>query len=220
MVRYILFDFDGTLADSKAVFLTIFNQLAGKYNCKQLGLEDLDELRKLPLKERSRRLNFPMYKLPFFVMEVYGLYRKALHEVSLFEGISQMLEELKSRGYKLAIMSSNSELNIQAILQRHHVTSIDEVICSRHIFGKDKMLKSFLKKYRLAASEVLYIGDEHRDVVACKKSCVKIIWVSWGYDAPEVVQAANPDYSVHSPAEVLHLLQPGFVLRKCKGNWR
>lgn len=61
MIKYILFDFDGTLADSKSVFVSAWNQLADKHKFKKLHHEDLDVLRKLSIKERGKQLNFPFY---------------------------------------------------------------------------------------------------------------------------------------------------------------
>lgn len=43
------------------------------------------------------------------------------------------------------------------------------------------------------------MGDEHRDIVACKKAGIKVIWVGWGFDAEEVVKAAKPDFMVYEP---------------------
>ena len=111
-----------------------------------------------------------------------------------------------NRGYRLAIISSNSEGNIRRLLEKHKVEGIEEVYCSSNILGKETVIRRFLKNFRLQPSEVMYVGDEHRDVVACKKSGVRVIWVGWGYDSPEVVRPENPDFMVSKPAEILDIL--------------
>ncbi len=50
------------------------------------------------------------------------------------------------------------------------IDNISNVLCSSRIFGKDKIIKKYIKEANLKTSDVLYIGDEHRDIVACKKS--------------------------------------------------
>ncbi|WP_205650863.1 HAD-IA family hydrolase [Ectobacillus funiculus] len=206
MIKYILFDFDGTLADSKDVFISAWNQLADKYKFKKIHHQDLDALRKLSIKERAKQLNFPLYKIPLVVPEIYRLYKKSIKDIILFDGVKLLLDELESRGYQIVIISSNSEGNIKEFLRENAVDSVKEVLCSSKIFGKDQVIKKFLQTNKLKGSEVIYIGDECRDIIACKKVPVKIIWVGWGYDSAELVTPEKPDYMVHMPEEILNIL--------------
>lgn len=50
------------------------------------------------------------------------------------------------------------------------------------------MIKRFLKSKKITEKDMLYVGDEQRDVAACKKAGVNVIWVSWGYDVIETVK--------------------------------
>ncbi len=67
-------------------------------------------------------------------------------------------------------------------------------------------MKKFLKESNVSSSEVVYIGDEQRDIVACKKAGIPIIWVEWGYDAIEVIQNEEPEYKVATPDEILEII--------------
>lgn len=207
MLKTVLFDFDGTLADSKDVFVGAFNQLAEKYRFEPMRPEELESLRKLSIADRCRRLNFPLYKLPFFSVELYRLYRQSAHDIRLFPGVPEMLQELQVQGYGLGIISSNSEATIRAILQQHGLGFLTDISCSNRIFGKDKLLRNFLKKHKLASQQVIYTADEVRDIIACRQTQIPVIWVSWGYDAIEQVEKQAPDYIAHSPAEILQLVQ-------------
>jgi phosphoglycolate phosphatase len=126
--------------------------------------------------------------------------------VTLFDGVKDLLLELAAKDYQTSILSSNSKENILAFLQNYSIDSISSVFCSSNIFGKDKLINKFLKEHKLDASQVIYIGDEQRDLVACKKSGVKMIWVSWGYDSIEVMEKEKPDYKVFSPGEILEVI--------------
>jgi phosphoglycolate phosphatase len=206
MIKYVIFDFDGTLADSKDVFLSVWNQLADKYKYKKIRYEDLESIRKLSIKERCKLLDFSLYKIPFMAPDLYKLYQSSIQNVMLFDGIKELLDGLQGRGYRIAIISSNSESNIREFLQKNQINYIDEILCSSKIFGKDKIIKKFLNTHKLNKAEAIYVGDEVRDIEACQKIGIPIIWVGWGYDAMELVKKKNPDYMVHAPKDILDIM--------------
>ncbi|KOS63579.1 HAD hydrolase-like protein [Lysinibacillus agricola] len=205
-MKYIIFDFDGTLADSTAVFASAWNTLAQKYKFKGIELKEIESLKKLSIADRSKLFDFPMYKLPMILPQFYRLYRQSLNDVHLYDGIKEVLMEIDKRGYKILIISSNSKENILEFLKMNAIHCVSNVLCSNRIFGKDKVIKKFLKDSNITPSEVLYIGDEQRDIVACKKAGVPIIWVGWGYDAIEVIQQEEPEYKVATPQEILTII--------------
>ncbi len=207
MIQHVLFDFDGTLADSKEMALAILNRLAEKHQFRKITPEDIEALRKLSIVERCRWLGVPLYKIPLLSVEARALYKSSLPQLQPFPGIRELLAALGQRGYRLSVLSSNSEGNIRAFLHRNDIHAISTIVGSSAIFGKDATIKRFLKTHRLAGSQVIYVGDEERDIIACRKSGVPVIWVGWGYDAPEAVQPAQPDYMVGSPEEILSILQ-------------
>ncbi|XKO56771.1 HAD-IA family hydrolase [Lysinibacillus fusiformis] len=205
-MKTIIFDFDGTLADSTAVFASAWNTLAQKYKFKGIELKEIDTLKKLSISERSKLFDFPMYKLPMILPQFYKLYRQSLNDVHLFAGMKEVLLELDKRGYKILIISSNSKDNIVEFLKINGIHCVTDVLCSNRIFSKDKVMKKFLKESNVSSSEVVYIGDEQRDIVACKKAGIPIIWVEWGYDAIEVIQNEEPEYKVATPDEILEII--------------
>lgn len=205
-MKYIIFDFDGTLADSTAVFASAWNTIAQKYKFKGIELKEIEALKKLSIAERSKLFDFPMYKLPMILPQFYRLYRQSLNDVHLYDGMKEVLLEIDKRGYKILIISSNSQENILEFLKMNGIHCVSNVLCSNRIFGKDKVIKKFLKDSGITPSEVLYIGDEQRDIVACKKVGVPIIWVGWGYDAIEVVCQEDPEYKVATPQEILNII--------------
>lgn len=206
MIKYIIFDFDGTIADSQEVSVKLYNQLAEKHHFKKIEEDDIEVLKRLSIIERCKFLNVPIYKIPRLALELYGMYNESIDYIILFEGIKDLLKQLKARGYKLAILSSNSQKNIEAFLKKNEIEEISEVFYSNNIFGKDKVIKSFLKTFNLKSKEVIYVGDEQRDIVASKKSDVKVVWVGWGYDAIEIAKQQYPDYIVNKPSEILSCL--------------
>jgi len=169
-MKHIIFDFDGTLADSTAVFASVWNTIARKYDFKEVKLEDIDALKKISLIERSKLFNFPLHKLPIILPQFYRLYQQSLQDVHLFDHIKDVLKAIADKGYTIAIISSNASDNIIEFLKVHDIDCVSEVLCSSHIFGKDKVIKKYLKEANINRSDVFYVGDEQRDIIACKKS--------------------------------------------------
>ncbi len=205
-MKHIIFDFDGTLADSTAVLASVWNTIAKEYDFKEVQLEDIDSLKKISITERSKLFNFPLHKLPIILPQFYRLYQQSIKDVHLFRGMKDVLKAIENKGYTIAIISSNSKDNISDFLKVNDINHVSEVLCSSRIFGKDKVIKKYIKETNIKKSDVLYVGDEQRDIVACKKVGIPIIWVGWGYDAIEVVQSEKPDYKVFSPAEILTII--------------
>lgn len=156
--------------------------------------------------ERFKYLKVPLYKIPFLTSKFLSLYSNSLQDITLVPGIRSTIDTLKNKGFSIAIISTNNEANIRTILD-HHQLDIAEVFCSSKLFGKHRIIKKFLDKNRLEASEVLYVGDELRDLIACRKNQVKMIWVSWGYDSGASIVSERPDFVAHLPGDIVSILQ-------------
>ena len=207
MAKYVVFDFDGTLVDSKAVFIAAFNQLAEKYRFSKIDEQSIPQLIKLSMRDRMRLLKVPFYKLPVLIAEFISIYNKSLHNVHFIAGMADVLKALESSGYKTAIISSNAVNSIQQFLQNNQIDFITAIYTASRLFGKDKAINKFLHQHKLQSTEVIYIGDEERDVIACKKSGIRIVWVAWGFEVKEVVVNSQPDFIANTPAELLAILQ-------------
>ena len=60
-------------------------------------------------------------------------------------------------------------------------------------------------KQALHPSNVLYVGDEVRDIEAAKKAGIRIAAVTWGYNSKKALEAYKPDYLVTKPEELLQI---------------
>jgi len=207
MTKYIAFDFDGTLVDSQDIAISVVNQLAKKHNFKPIEEQDIDYLKGLSVLDRCKFLKVPVYKLPFWAPEFYRIYKESIKHLLFFDGVSNLLKELGAMDYKLAIISSNSENIIRDFLKNNQIDNIDQIFCSSNLFGKDKVIKKFLKKNKLKNTDLIYVGDESRDVIACKRVEVEVIWVSWGYDSMATIQEESPNYIAKEPKDILEIVK-------------
>ncbi len=206
MVRHVIFDFDGTIVDSRYMVVDLINLLAPKYNLRQIKEQHYEHLRSLTVAERCRFVGLPLYKLPLFKLDINKAYKKASENLAPVPGLKDVLARIKEKGVNLSIISSNSASNIKHFLGRNNIDCFDSIYSSSGLFGKDKTIAGFLRKHKLKNQEVIYVGDEHRDIEACRKNHVKVIAVTWGYDDRELLAAGNPDFIVDEPAELFEIV--------------
>jgi len=201
-----MFDFDGTLADSSDIFMNAWNTYADQYDYDPVVKEDLILTRNLTIQQRAKQFRFPMHKLPVILPKIYRYFKENVTEVKLFDGIKEMLDTLSEKGYQITILSSNAKENIELLLKQEQIHSVSQVLTSSKLFGKDTVIRKFLKQKQLAPEQLLYVGDEVRDIMACNKVNVPFLWVSWGLDGYEMIEKENPKYVVHTPKELLDTL--------------
>lgn len=203
--KFIVFDFDGTIADSRSLFIELYNELALKHDYNLLNEDNLDVLRSISISERCKLLGVPIYRIPFLASTIIKKYKASVPQLQFNEGMKELLLSLGSNHIPCAVLSSNSKENIQKFFELNGIVNSD-IFSSRSIFGKHHLINKFLKQKNLKPSDILYVGDELRDVIACRKSGVAVAWVSWGYDSEESLKNNKPDYHIDSPAQILSLV--------------
>ena len=205
MKKTIMFDFDGTLADSKDVAFKIYNELAEEHNYKKIKKSEIPEISRASIIEKCKMLNVPKFKLAFLFYEATKRFKEHILNINLFDGIKEVVDILNNEDFNLAVVSSNSEDAIKEILQRNDVHVFTNIFSSKNLFGKHKTINNYIKKNNLKREDIIYVGDELRDIDSCKKSGVKIISVSWGFDSPELLMNNKPDYLVNTPREIVDI---------------
>lgn len=203
MIRTVVFDFDGTLADTKHITVEIYNEIAAAKGFRIVPPEEITAWSKLSLLERFRRAGVPLYRVPGLLAVGLRRFGEMLEQVHLFEGVPKMLNELREMGLTLGILSSNDSGYIRSVLRRHGVEDVFETMLpSSPLFGKDKALKGYRRSGGFAHGELLYVGDEQRDIAACKKARVPIVAAAWGYDHEDLLRSESPEALLRRPEEL------------------
>lgn len=205
--KIIIFDFDGTIADSLDMLVTISNRLAVQFGYKQTSQTELAQLKNLTSREIIKQSGISIFKVPFLLRKVKAEMSPGIKTLSLFSGMREALIELDNIGHKLVIISSNSKSNILAFLEHNNLENIFYYIYSgTTVFGKDKVINKFTKQENIDIADVVYVGDETRDIEAAKKSNVVAIAVSWGFNTKEALAKQNPDFLIDQPQELINVL--------------
>lgn len=201
--RVYIFDFDGTLADTFAVGVAIFNQLAEEFGFRPVREEELAQTRKMTAREVIIAHGISKTALPRIAARGLAMLHKRMNEVAPFAGIPEVLRELHKRGHRLGILTSNSAENVNLFLERNQLNFFDFIQTSSRLFGKARELRALLKKHHLPREHTLYIGDECRDIEAAHKAKIRVIGVSWGFNSPDSLAALNPLALIDTPKRLL-----------------
>lgn len=206
--KVIIFDFDGTIADTVDALVTIANRLAVEFGYIQITPEELALLRTFTSREIIKYSGISLFKIPFLLKKVKGELKHKLQELKPIPGIQEALIELQNQGYKLGIITSNSQENVTAFLQNNALEYLFDFIYSGvTIFGKTTIINNVLRQKELKTQAVIYVGDETRDIEASKKANIKVIAVTWGFNSPEALAKQKPDFLINQPNELLEVIK-------------
>jgi phosphoglycolate phosphatase len=208
-IRVVVFDFDGTIADTHDAFVEIVNGLAGEFGYQPVNAEDLERLKHLSSREIIERSEVSPIQIPFLLHRVKRELNKRIEHLNPFAGLKSCLAILKERGYILGIITSNTRDNVTTFLANNQLADLFDFIYSgTPLFGKHKIIDRLIRQNHFRLSEVIYVGDETRDINAAKKSQVKAIAVAWGFNSPQILAKYQPDYLIYHPREFLEILEP------------
>lgn len=205
--KVIMFDFDGTIADTLDAIVSITNRLAVEFGYKQTTQEELAQIQNLNSKEIIKQSGISIFKLPFLLRKVKAELNKEIQRVRPISGIKEALIELKNQGNRLGILTSNSSANVVAFLEKNELEDLFDFIYSgKTLFGKSKVMNNLLKQENIDPKTAIYVGDETRDIEAARKSHIKAIAVSWGFNSAEVLAKHNPDFLIHQPNQLIEVI--------------
>jgi len=206
-IDHILFDFDGTIANTLPLAFELYNEVAEQYNFISAERSELAQLMNMSISEILNLKNIPLYMIPIALINVKKKMKQRLSEVKPFAGIKVFLENLKQSGFHLSVISSNSKENMIEFFEMHDINVFNYIYSSTSLFGKDKLIKHYLKAVKTSAENVIYIGDEIRDIEAARASNIKKISVAWGYNDKDILSKHKPDYLVDTLDAVEEILQ-------------
>lgn len=201
--RLIIFDFDGTLADSAAWFAGTLNSVARRYGFREIDPNEMARLRGRPNREIMQTLKVSPWKLPFIAAHVRRLAAEAAPSISLFPGVAEMIRRLAARGVQVAVVSSNSEAVVRQVLGAELAGLVAHFGCGASIFGKATKFREVIRKADVAEADVLSVGDEVRDIEAARKVRLATGAVTWGYATADILRAQRPSALFETTDDVL-----------------
>jgi phosphoglycolate phosphatase len=201
----IIFDFDGTIADS-------FDYVAG-FLADEAGIGHLSDTRKqelngLSMPAMARHLGYSWWRMPGLLFKGRRRMSKVIKRLKPFNGMTEVIEKLHAEGHELFIVSTNSVRNVRAFLHHHGLhTYFLEIYGGVGLFSKASALRKLLRGQNLNSKNAIYIGDELRDVQAAQSLGLRVIAVGWGFARNSDLQTLRPTALVQTPADLLDVLE-------------
>ena len=210
-IKLIAFDFDGTLSDSHDAAIDVFNSLADQFGYRKVHAQDLSIIREKTSREVLKYLGISYLKLPFVLRAARTRFQSKIDGLQPFEGINDVLSDLRSQNYQLGILTSNSKENVSRFLRRNDLDVFHFVYSDISVFGKTRVIKSLLRKAKVTPEEAIYVGDETRDVDAAKAAGIQVVSVTWGFNTRQILMTQKPDYILDYPAQLMELFARALV---------
>jgi phosphoglycolate phosphatase len=202
----LIFDFDGTIANSFEVVENIFYELTGHEPVTDERL--IAHLRRQPLLKAAKEMHISPAQMPRLLIKGRALMQHRMGQVKAFPGIPPTIRDLHAKGNKLFIISSNSQSNVELFLKEHNLLDcFDGVYGGVGLFNKARVLKRVMRRNKIKAEESFYIGDEVRDINAAKRAGVRIVSVAWGYNDVSVLKEDKPFATAMGPADLLQVFE-------------
>ena len=210
----LIFDLDGTLLNSLEDLHTSVNYALEKLNFPSRSIEEVcsflgNGIEKLIELCGPEKTSYDQFAKCLFLFTIHYSENMCV-KTKPYDGIMELLETLKEKNYKLAIVSNKFQEGVTK-LNNHYFSDYIDVAIGK---SNDRRKKPYPDTVLAAINELgsclddcLYIGDSEVDIKTAKNANLKSVGVSWGFRDKELLKELGANYIIDKPKELLDLLQ-------------
>ncbi len=205
MFKYIIFDWSGVIKDAVHDHVWVINKMFEKFGGREISLDEIKEKWEQPYMKFWNKF-FPEMTLE----EEQKAYREVVLDKNCpvsdaYEGIVDLIKELKTRGVLMTVLSSDQQETVFPEIKRFGLESIfNDVVV--HVHDKAEAIDELIKRNNFKLEETVFIGDSNHEVEVGKQAGVKTIAVTWGFSTEEKLKSTNPDFLIHNIKELEEIL--------------
>ena len=209
----IVFDMDGTILDTLKDLKNSMNHTLRLYNMPERTLDEIrsfvgNGIRKLI--ERAAVSGTPETIIEAIHKEFMKHYEVHCADFTKpYDGVNDLILELKSRGYKTAVVSNKAHDAVLDLCDQYFPALFDLALGEKPEIAKKPaadMVNLALEKLQISREKAVYIGDSDVDVATARNSNLDMIAVDWGFRTREFLVEQGAKTIVSHPEEILQLV--------------
>lgn len=212
MIRFLVFDFDGTLADTTEGILRTTEATVARMGLPAPDRAAVQQAIGLPLRGSLRAAGIPEDRLEEGA-DIYHVlfYEVAPKHVSIYPGVKEGLAMLAEAGYRMGIATSRSEPSLVMLLEEHGLRQYFEILgtvgCVSNPKPAPDLVRWVLDRFGASPRESVVIGDTIYDVQMGKAAGCSTVAVPYGNHTEELLRSSSPDRIIHDLRELPPLLE-------------
>ena len=210
----IIFDFDGTLADSREGIVATVNHALETTGRAAADAEAIFRLVGLPLDEVFARLfaDLGLEGDPAPAVQAYrsGWVEVGHARITLFPGIAELLAELRSRGQAMALATGKSLKGVERSVKHFGLEDYFSAVATTDTVARGKpfpdMVEKILAELSVTPERALMVGDTTYDLDMAHAAGAHSLAVSYGGHSRAELERASPRFVAETPEELAALL--------------
>lgn len=214
MINTVIFDLDGTLLNTIDDICDSINETLIDYGYPTRTLEEVKSFvgnGALNLVTKSLPTMVEERTIDTFLKKYQDNYMKHLqNKTKPYDGILSLLEVLRDKGYKLAVVSNKSDAGVKALCKDYFNpyinTAIGESTHTPKKPAKEGVMQA-LKELDSSRENSIYVGDSEVDILTAKNASLPCVGVTWGFRAKEVLEQYGATYIIDEPSELIKILE-------------
>lgn len=220
MYTTFLFDLDGTLTDPKEGIINSVLYALKKVGIEELHANELDSFIGPPIQqsfvERYNMSEGEVERAVFYFREY--LKQRGLFENNVYEGISNLLQQLKNTGNRLFVATSKPTVFAKQVLDHFQLTNYFEDIIGSNLEGtrikKEEIIAHILQTNELNKEEIVMIGDRKHDVIGANHNGIASIGILYGYGSETELTQVGATHIVKDVKELHHFCLENSLIKK------